>query len=128
MTDTTRIRWELTQYGGWTGHVGTMKPWAFQIWQVDGPDSPWRLDPALLGQFGYHVDHPDPEALKSHAERWLEEFVSSLGAVFPEAVLKLADEWKQFAVSGDAQDECADMLREAITAALAAAQVTEEKL
>ena len=32
-----------------------------------------------------------------------------------EAVLKLAGEWKQFAVSGDAQDECADKLREAIT-------------
>ena len=80
---TTRIRWEPTRYGGWTGHVGNLEPWAYQIWQVDGPDSPWRLDSALLGQFGYRVDHPDPEVLKPHAERWLEEFVSSLGAIFP---------------------------------------------
>ena len=36
-----------------------------------------------------------------------------------EAALKLADEWKTFAAPGDAQDECADELREAITAALA---------
>jgi len=85
MTETARIRWEPTQYDSITGHVGTMKPWAFQIWQVDGPDSPWRLDSALLDQFRYHVDHPDPEPLKRHAERWLEEFVSSLGAIFPEA-------------------------------------------
>ena len=77
-----RIRWEPTKYGGWTGHVGTMEPWAFQIWQVDGPDSPWRLDSALLSQFGYHIDHPDPAPLKAHAERWLAGFVSSLGAVF----------------------------------------------
>ena len=36
-----------------------------------------------------------------------------------EAALKLADEWKTFAAPGDAQDECADELRAAITAALA---------
>ena len=84
MTAPNRIRWEPTKYGGWTGHVGTMEPWAFQIWQVDGPDSPWRLDSALLSQFGYHIDHPDPAPLKAHAERWLAGFVSSLGAVFQE--------------------------------------------
>ena len=83
MTET-RIRWEPAKYGGWTGHVGTLDPWLFQIWQVDGPDSPWRLDSALPGQFGYHVDHPDTKALKLHAERWLEEFAASLGAIFPD--------------------------------------------
>jgi hypothetical protein len=35
-----------------------------------------------------------------------------------EAALKLADQWKQFAAAGDAQDQCAGELREAITAAL----------
>jgi hypothetical protein len=83
---TERIRWEPTKYGGWTGHIGSLEPWAFQVWQVDGPDSPWRLDSALLSQFGYHVDHPDPEVLKPHAERWLAEFVSSLGAVFADVL------------------------------------------
>lgn len=84
---TPRIRWESNgagvQLDGWCGYVATMKPWAFQIWDPDTSQGLWRLDSALLGQFAYHVDHPDPEALKLHAERWLEQFVSSLGAVFP---------------------------------------------
>lgn len=83
MTET-RIRWEPNgRDTGWCGFVGTMKPWAFQIWHAGTPGNPWRLDSALLGQFGYHVDHPDPDALKRHAGRWLEEFTASLGAVFP---------------------------------------------
>lgn len=78
---TGRIRWEPNgRDTGWCGFAGTMKPWAFQIWHAGTPGNPWRLDSALLGQFGFHVDHPDPEALKLHAERWLEEFTASLGA------------------------------------------------
>ena len=78
-----RIRWEPNAPGGWCGYVATMEPWAFQIWHADAEGGPWRLDSTLLGQFGYHVDHPDPEALKLHAERWLAQFTTSIGAVFP---------------------------------------------
>jgi len=82
MTETTRIRWEPTQYGGWTGHVGTLEPWAYQIWKPGDETPEWRLTSALFGQYGRRVDNDNPGALKAEAERWLEEFVSSLGASF----------------------------------------------
>lgn len=89
MTD--RIRWEPNgRDAGWCGFVGTMKPWAFQIWHAGTPGNPWRLDSALLGQFGFHVDHPDPDALKRHAGRWLEEFTVSTDAVFLDDITPLA--------------------------------------
>ena len=81
---TARIRWEPTQYGGWTGHVGALETWLFQVWKPDPDfDKEWRLDSVLPGQFAWHLTG-EPEALKKGAEAWLEEFVSSLGAVFPD--------------------------------------------
>ena len=82
MTETTRIRWEPTQYGGWTGHVGTLEPWAYQIWKPGDETPEWRLTSALFGQYGRRVDNDNPGALKAEAECWLEDFVSSLGASF----------------------------------------------
>jgi hypothetical protein len=83
---TSRIRWEPTKYGGWTGHVGTLEPWLFQI-HKPGPPCPaaWELTTALPGGLGRYAFRDDPEWLKAEAERWLAGFVSSLGAVFPEA-------------------------------------------
>lgn len=113
-----RIRWEPTGYGGFTGHVGTLaeESWVFQIWNA-APVGEWQLDSAFPGNFN-RATGADPDDLKVEAERLLSEFVSSLGAIFPDAALKLADQWKQFAAPGDAQDECADELRETIAATL----------
>jgi len=129
MSETKRIRWEDDGAGGFEGYAGTLKPHAFTLWQspCDGGDyviGDWVLVSTLpipasssIG-YTYSTSGKDSDALKAEAERWLEEFARSLGAVFPEAVLALADHWKQFAARGDAQDECADMLRETIAAAL----------
>jgi hypothetical protein len=127
MTETTRIRWEPTKYGGWTGHVGTRaeESWLFQIWNAASVGGKWQLDSTLPGQFHSTVSAA-PDELKAEAERLLAGFVSSLGAFFPEAMLKLADQWKQFAASGDAQDECADELRAAITAELSESGTVED--
>lgn len=51
------------------------------------------------------------------AQDRLAERVPALAAALT-AVLALPVQWKQFAVPGDAQDECADELREAIEAVL----------
>jgi hypothetical protein len=80
--ETTRIRWEPTKYGGWTGHVGTIEQFVFQVWKP-AKDKPWQLESNLPGHFGYISTSADPDKLKGRAEEWLSEFVSSLGAVFP---------------------------------------------
>jgi hypothetical protein len=126
MTD--RIRWEPTGRGGFTGHVGTLagERWLFQIWNATSVGGVWQLDSALPGGFKGATGADDPDDLKAEAECLLAEFVSSLGAIFPDAALRLADQWKQFAARGDAQDECADELRETIAAALNASGTAEE--
>ncbi len=85
MTETTaRIRWEPTKYGGWTGGTGTLDGWLFQVWKAPAPVGPWRLESNLPGNFWRTKDDDDPDELKAEAERWLEEFVTSLGASFPD--------------------------------------------
>jgi hypothetical protein len=89
MTETTtRIRWEPTKYGGWTGHVGTLEGHAFQVWETpaDTGVGPWRLESSLPGNFWRKLDGTDPGELKGVAEAWLAEFVTSLGAVFPDTI------------------------------------------
>ncbi len=88
-TGTGRIRWEGDGHGGFAGYVGTLEPWAFQLWQ-----SPCDTGNYVLGDWVRLAAFPradgtrsvsgkDPDVLKAEAERWLEEFVTSLGAVFP---------------------------------------------
>jgi hypothetical protein len=127
-TATKRIRWEPTGRGGFTGHVGTLseESWLFQIWNATSVGGAWQLDSALPGGFNGATGADDPDDLKVEAECLLAEFVSSLGAIFPDAALRLADQWKQFAAPGDAQDECADELRETIAAALNASGTVED--
>jgi hypothetical protein len=79
---TERIRWEDNGYGGQCGYVGTLKPWAFQIWRPDPESEHSRLDSTLPGQFA-RCAWSDGSDLKAEAERWLERFVASLGAAFP---------------------------------------------
>lgn len=87
MTD--RIRWKPTRYGGVTGHIGTLEPWLFQVFQsnCDHGDvvlGEWELTSQLPAPRARQHGHShDPDTLKAEAERWLAEFVSSLGAIFP---------------------------------------------
>jgi hypothetical protein len=87
MTD--RIRWEPAEHGGWIGYAGTLKPFIFQIheacaWKVPDLIDGLALASTLPGDLGHYVRGTDPDRLKAEAERWLEEFASSLGAIFPE--------------------------------------------
>jgi hypothetical protein len=93
VTETTRIRWERTGYG-WSSSVGAVDDWPFQIWGAVKV-AEWRLKSALPGwptasPRPQHLFRDDPDELKAEAERWLEEFVSSLGAVFPDEPAKEA--------------------------------------
>jgi hypothetical protein len=58
------------------------------------------------------VNFPAPGVCVSNRERWPCQAYRAAAAV--EAALSAADSWKLFAAEGDAQDECADELREAI--------------
>ena len=87
MTD--RIRWEAGQFGNLVGYAGTVESWVFQVWHIsDDEDSHWSLISSLPDAQNWNAADPDdPEPLKAEAERWLTEFVSSLGAVFPDPEL-----------------------------------------
>ena len=76
-----RIRWEPLLGGNFDGYVGTRAEPVFRLFlATPGTPMPWALRSARLA--GYSTGtHPDD--LKTEAERWLEEFVSSLGASFP---------------------------------------------
>jgi hypothetical protein len=97
---TERIGWVPTQYGGYTGHVGTLEPWLFQIWHPEpGKNHIWQLDTALPGmQFTRSgVRSGGVPTLKAEAEKWLAEFVASLGAEFKHPVIAVpgADDSKE---------------------------------
>jgi hypothetical protein len=81
MTGTPRIRWERTGYG-WNGSVGLVEGWPFQIWGAVNSTGAWRLKSDLAGQQKRSLFRDDPDELKAEAERWLEEFIASLGASF----------------------------------------------
>src|ERR1035441_4134005 len=86
MTET-RIRWS-DEPGETLGYVGTFGRPAFRIWPPD-EEGDRILLVYLAGdaQHMYHDDTPHAlEALKTKAERLLSEFVSSLGAIFGDAV------------------------------------------
>ena len=87
MTET-RIRWEYAE-GGMDGYVGTLVPPAFRICDAAPAGATW----VLMAEFpGDAILGDDMEELKAEAERWLERFVSSLGAVFPDDEDEFSDE------------------------------------
>jgi hypothetical protein len=67
-----------------TGYVGTAETAVFEIWRLLPSGREWGLFTHLpgVGEGGCYGTGPDD--LKAEAERWLSEFVVSLGAVFPE--------------------------------------------
>jgi len=86
---TARIRWEEARYASvaghsYSGHVGTLDR-AFLVW---GDAGCWTLSSALPGLADRYRRDDDPGALKLAAEDWLEEFVTSLGAVFPDEAVQ----------------------------------------
>jgi hypothetical protein len=89
-----RIRWEPIEHGGWTGHVGTFADWLFQIWDAASVGGVWQLDSTLPGDWRRIAASADPDELKAEAERWLSEFVVSLGAVFPSATADEIVRWQ----------------------------------
>lgn len=86
---TARIRWEDEPPGYAVAIDGFTGPpdWNWRTFRIWHPDP--RADPRpfltsdLPGQ-ARKQQHGATEELKAEAERWLEEFVSSLGAVFPQ--------------------------------------------
>lgn len=95
---TARIRWTAVECGtvaSWFGYAGTAEQSLFSILHpVTSKPSRYRYDEWALGASfpgaqneTRYATTREPEAavaeLKAEAERWLEEHVRSLGAVFP---------------------------------------------
>jgi hypothetical protein len=90
MTETaTRIRWEQETAQDVNGYVGTLDTPMFQLWRTpcdygDVLIGDWVLSSGVPKLASHHLHSSrDLDVLKAEAERWLERFVSSLGAVFP---------------------------------------------
>jgi len=77
-----RIRWEPNGDGDiLMGYIGTRPGVAFRIYAPSHRDCRWLLSVRLI-EGGKFIYDDGPDDLKAEAERWLEEFVSSLGASF----------------------------------------------
>ena len=84
----TRIRWDDKTPGNGDvynvasiGYAGTVEEAAFIIYTPDTMHADWLLSVRLIpGSTFLYADTPGE--LKAEAERWLEEFVGSLGAIF----------------------------------------------
>jgi hypothetical protein len=94
--ETGRIRWTEAddETGPVTGHVGTLGHPAFVIWPPLSDGDDWRLACGLSNLAMERIFRPSAEELKAEAERWLEEFVSSLDASFgPDARWSALGDW-----------------------------------
>ena len=93
MTET-RIRWEPTEPGSDDsfGYAGTLDPAVFTIWAPRRDDEAWEVTSALPQLPGERHAVTDREEAVAEAEHWLEEFVSSLGAVFPEPAFEFDED------------------------------------
>lgn len=83
---TERIRWADETVNGHlvtAGYVGTFAEAAFRLYGPEGAQERWLLATRLIAGTGF-IPADTPDDLKAEAERWLEQFVSSLGAHFPE--------------------------------------------
>ena len=107
MTETRiRIRWEPGAEDSMTAHfgmVGTCGPFVFKIIKPVMLGDRHTLTSELPGQRFSKLDG-DPEELKTKAERWLEEFVSSLGAIFPDGACVHEPEGREIALDPAGED------------------------
>jgi hypothetical protein len=96
MTET-RIRWEDCRGSldaiASRGFVGALKHRPFIIYRPTYDDGQYRLLCLIGNRDGESLSADDPDELKATAERWLAEFVASLGAVFPEPVTTERASW-----------------------------------
>lgn len=102
MTETKRIRWTDNGMGGFDGHVGTSKRLTFELWQAPADagftagdwviTSGLPLPDASGPGYTYAFSGKDPGDLRAQAERRLEEFTSSLGAIFPPAAFEFEED------------------------------------
>ena len=76
--ETGRIRWNDTNP---IVKAGLFGPFSFTILKI-GTEPGWRLTAELPGLGRKNADSDNPDDLKAEAERWLEEFITSLGASF----------------------------------------------
>lgn len=79
---TGRIRWHDTETGNLIGYAGSVGDWLFRAFPTSDGDS-WCLFTQFPGTIGENRSCPGLDKVKAEAEHWLEEFVSSLGAIFP---------------------------------------------
>jgi hypothetical protein len=80
-----RIRWadeSPQEFVTLAGYIGTRDEPAFRIFGPDAVNCRWLLSVRLAAASEF-IYGSGPDELKATAERWLEEFVSSLGASFP---------------------------------------------
>jgi hypothetical protein len=126
VSETKRIRWEDAPAAGEArGYVGSLDTPVFRLWAPDA-DGDRVLFAFVAGALGDAYHGTDEDEQKARAERLLEEFASSLGAIFPEAVLALADDWAALAppddwgesMAGTVAADCGRAVRAAITTAL----------
>ena len=123
---TARIRWEPGQYANLVGYVGTLEPWAFQIWHIIDAGH-WSLITSLPEHQTPISTSADPEKLKGRAEDWLEGFTASLGAVFPAELretlrsLRCVQAGWAFGVPEDGREQWLDL----VTAAMAPSPAPE---
>ena len=89
--DTGRIRWKQGDdrtFAVSHGYVGTIETQQFILYEPDkhaggSRAAEWLLTSRLAGEDRMRYGG-DPDDLKATAERWLSEFISSLGASFPD--------------------------------------------
>lgn len=106
-TPAPRIRWHAGERGeivAWLGYAGTVNAALFQILRPLKNSTPghrfdeWALCATLPGaqgkaRYAYSLEEPQAvEELKAQAEHWLEEFVASLGAIFPAPAFEFGDD------------------------------------
>ena len=81
----TRIRWTDEGGGDQIGMVGSLPRGLFTIWAPRSDDEAWGITTGLPGSIRDECRYgADADEARSVAESWLSEFVSSLGAIFPE--------------------------------------------
>ena len=89
MAGTKRIRWKPTEPGGDDrfGYVGARDRALFTLWSPR-EDGVWAVSAAIPGIAQEDTEcrwGASREEAMAEAEQWLEQFISSLGAVFPES-------------------------------------------